>query len=636
MKKIVCIILSLVMIFSITGVAFAEKGEKYDTPVIVIPGFMQTALKTVTEDGIIEKVWLPDFLGKPDVLVEDLPQVIMSLFGVFKDDPEGLGDALMELIYDLAPGMLCNPDGTSIHPVDHKENDPAKRNIAYIKSGEEKVDMQAYYTFANYICENGYADAENVFVFEYDGRMDAIILADELRTFIGKVKEYTGKDKVALFGVSYGGQIAETYLHFYMDDNDVEKAVLQVPSLNGTNFADRILLGKVEFALDDVIDIAESIMKSDTEFNRILKDASPEFFSRLLNGISPKLSEFARYWGSVYSLTTPELYESLKEAFLDETESAELIKRNDIIHYEVMPQVKDTLLRCQEKGIYIAIHAASGHQLALGGEENSDLLLSVEDVTGAVTTPFGKRFGDGYKGAGTNCSNEAHNHISPSGEIDATTAFLPENTWFVDGQHHAMFQYENYGLTLAAKAVCTDELYDVHSDSDYPQFRVSDNPHRGVYAEFDHSTSGFISEDDTKLIVENTYKNNTIRLVSVKAKGADIKFGKVSDITLKPGEKAELSFTGDLSDADSTKAAITVKYLKRDAVSTVTERKFDFTLQNGVSDEKGELSVDNEYYNGDTSGMPFLQRVIHALTYVVDLFRVLSDFLKSEAFSFLL
>ena len=636
LKKIVCIILSLVMIFSVTGVAFAEKSEKYDTPVIVIPGFMQTALRTVTEDGIIEKVWLPDFLGKPEVLVEDLPQLIISLFGVFKDDPEGLGDALMELIADLAPGMFCNPDGTSIHPVEHQENDPAKRNMAYIKSGEENVDMQAYYTFANYICENGYADAENVFVFEYDGRMDAMILADELRTFIGRVKEYTGKDKVTLFGVSYGRQIAETYLHFYMDDNDVEKAVLQVPSLGGTNFADRILLGKVEFALDDVIDIAECIMKSDTEFNRILKDASPEFFSRLLNGISPRLSEFARYWGSVYSLTTPELYENLKKTFLDETASAELIKRNDIIHYEVMPQVQNTLLKCQEKGIYVAIHAASGHQLALGGEENSDLLLSVKDVTGAATTLFGKRFKDGYKGVGTNCSNEKHNHISPSGEIDATTAFLPEHTWFVDGQHHAMFQYENYGLTLAAKAVCTDELKDVHSDPAYPQFRVSDNPHRGVYAEFDCSTSGFIGEGDTKLIVENTYKNNTIRLVSVKVKGADISFGKVSDITLKPGEKAELSFTGDLSDADSTKAAITVKYLKRDTVSTVTERKFDFTLQNGVTDEKGELIVDNEYYNGDTSGMPFLQRMIHAVTYVIDLFRVLSDFLTSDAFSFLI
>lgn len=636
MKKILCIILSFVVIFSVTGVAFAEKSEKYNTPVIIIPGFLQTTLKTVTEDGVYENVWLPDFLGKPEVLVKDLPQVLTSLFGAFRDDPEGFGKELMELIYDLAPGMLCNPDGTSVYPVEHIENNPAKRNMTYIKSEEKKSGMLAYYTFANYICESGYADPDNVFVFEYDGRMDAIVNAEELRAFISDVKTYTGKDKVTLFGVSYGGQIAETYLHFYMDEEDVEKAVFNVPSFCGTNFADRILNGKVEFALDDVVDIVESITRSDTEFNRILKDVSPEFFSRLLNGLSPRLAEFVRYWGAVYSLTTPELYESLKHTFLDSTESAEIIKRNDIIHYEVMPQVKNTLQRCMDKGIDIAIHAASGLQLALGGEENSDLLLAVKDVTGATATPFGKRFADGYQGLGTNCNDKTHNHISPSGEIDATTAFLPENTWFVDGQHHAMFQYENYGLELAAKAVCTDELKNIYSDPEYPQFRVSDNPHRGVYVEFDESTSGYISGDDSRLIIENTYEYNKIKLISVRASGIDIKFDDVRGVVLNPGEKLELSFLGDAESSASLKGTVTVRYLKIDTISTVTERSFNFSVLSDNMSVGDEVVVDNEYYNGNTSGMTFIEHVIYAITNILDMIRVLYDFLLSDTFSFLL
>ena len=251
-------------------------------------------------------------------------------------------------------------------------------------------------------------------------------------------------------------------------------------------------------------------------------------------------------------------------------------------------------------------------------------------------TPFGKRFADGYKGLGTNCNDETHNHISPSGEIDATTAFLPENTWFVDGQHHAMFQYENYGLDLAAKAVCTDELKNIYSDPDYPQFRVSDNPHRGVYAEFDKSSSGYINVDDTKLIIENTYKDNKIRLVSVRANGIDIKFDDVRGVVLKPGEKLELPFSGDVDRADTLKSVVTVRYLKIDSISTVTERTFNFSVLSENVPVGNKVIVDNEYYNGDTSGMSFVERVIYAMTYVIDMIRVLSDFISSDTFSFLL
>ena len=234
----------------------------------------------------------------------------------FADTPEALGQALMNMMSELMPKMMCNPDGTSLYPVTHYENDPEKRNMHYIKNSGEKVSMQAYYTFADHICKEGYAKAENVFVFEYDGRMDALTVADELRDFVKAVKSYSGKDKVRLFGVSYGGQITETYLHLYKNDGDVEKVVFSVPSFGGTNFGDRLLNGTVDFALDDVIGIIENITGSDTDYGKLLKDVDPEFFSRLLNGVSAGITEYAKYWGSVYSLTSVEYYESLKAKFL--------------------------------------------------------------------------------------------------------------------------------------------------------------------------------------------------------------------------------------------------------------------------------------------------------------------------------
>ena len=636
MKKVICIIVSLVMIFSITGFAFAKREQPIETPIIIIPGFLQTNLQFENGDGTIEKVWVPDFLGKLDIVGENIPDILLSLVKALADNPEALGESLMDMLSDLMPKMMCNPDGTSLYNVLTYENDPEKRNLKSIKNSDEEVHMQAYYTFANYICKEGYAKEDNVFIFEYDGRMDAITNAEQLRTFVKAVKEYTGKDKVTLFGVSYGGQIEETYLHLFMDDGDIEKAVFSVPSLGGTNFGERLLGKNVDFALDDVVDIIESMTGSDTQYSRILKDVDSEFFSRALNGVADGISEYARYWGSVYSLTAPEYYDGLKEKYLDSELSAELIRKNDIIHYEIMPAVKDTLNECRRRGIDIAIHACSGLELALGGEENSDLLLPVTAVTGATCAPMGKRFADGFTGAKTECSNPDHHHVSPSMEVDASTAYLPENTWFVDGSHHAMFQYENYGLELAAIATCTDRLKDVHSDPEFPQFRSSDNPSRGIYAEFDSSLAGFVSEKDSKLTVENVYRKNKVKVLSVTAKGADLDFSFDKNEILKPGEKLEINFSGELPKGNAERIAVTVKFIKLDAISALTDRTFDFTFLGGEKTESSGEITDNEFYLGGTSGMPVLKRAVVAVTSLLDLIAVAEEFLTGDAFKYLL
>lgn len=635
MKKIVCILLSLIMVFSVTANSAAVSENGTDTPIIIIPGFLQTALFLEKENGKKEQVWLPDLMKGLPIIEKNLPEVLTSLFGVFLDNPEAFGKSLMKTMSDLMPMMKCNPDGTSVYPVTHYENDPAKRNLSAIKKNKD-IKMQAYYTFAEYICENEYADFHNVFFFEYDGRMDVISISEELRQFIKDVKDYTKKDKVRLFGVSYGGQIAEAYLHFYMNDFDVEKAVFNVPSWKGTNFADRILRGTVEVAFDDIMDIVESISCSDTEFNKLLKDVDMTCISRILNGISEGIAEYAKHWSSVYSLTDEENYEALKETFLEPTESAEIIRRNDIVHYEIMPNIKETLEKCIASGIDIAIQASSGIELSMGGTKNSDLLLAVEDVTGARAAVMGERFKNGYRGAKTTCSNDGHYHISPSMEIDASTAFLPENTWFLDGSHHAMFQYERYGAELNAKLLCTDKLKDIYSSSEFPQFMSSTNPHRGIYAEFDSSTSGYVTIADTKLIIENLYKSNKVKILSVTADGMDIKFDLKKPITLKPGEKAEIAFTGTLPEKGIERAALTVNYLKIDTVTTANERTFDFTVFSEAETDADGSFIENEYYTGDASGISFFKKIIYFFIYLKDILFVLVRYLSSDAFKYLL
>ena len=65
----------------------------------------------------------------------------------------------------------------------------------------------------------------------------------------------------------------------------------------------------------------------------------------------------------------------------------------------------------------------------------------------------------------------------PSREIDASSAYLPENTWFVEGQYHGQYFYEEYTRSLVTKLLFTDEIKDVHSSKAFPQFEFSNNPY---------------------------------------------------------------------------------------------------------------------------------------------------------------
>lgn len=279
---------------------------------------------------------------------------------------------------------------------------------------------------------------------------------------------------------------------------------------------------------------------------------------------------------------------------LDPVENEAIIKNNDIIHYEIMPAMKSTFEKCNSLGIGVSIIACTGIDICLGGDLNGDILVPTYSASGATVAKLGERFPDGYTGKKTSCSNAEHNHISPSMEVDASTAFLPENTWFIEDSYHAMFELEDYAISLAAKLVFTDELKDVHSDPAYPQFEYSNNPHRGVYARFNNSSSGYISSDDSALIVENIYDRTTITLTSIVADGMDIDFDIPFACVLKPGEKIEIPFSGEIPKVSATRTDITVNFIKAGISSGATAVNFPMTINNGEAPEYKEGFVDTD------------------------------------------
>lgn len=598
MKKIISLILcGAILVSSCCIIASAKQKE--DVPVIFVPGFLQPYMYIEGEDGAEDEyLWLPMKEKIFKRIIDDMPNFLASIFGLLWGDVETFGETLGGGAYAVAEKMKCNPDGSSVYPVVHYKNDPAESNAANLKkvvSKEAERKVILFEAFIDYITANNYAELEDIFIFEYDSRHDSIQIAEELRDFIKDVKEYTGAEKVNLFTVSYGGLITATYFYYYVNEGDIGKAVLNVPPLTGTDFTDKLFRQKVDLPLETLIDFVESVLGVGTEISYIFEANDGDFLNTTLNGASGGMLDVVKYWGSIYTITSPDLYDALKNDFLDPVESKNIIKNNDIIHYDIMPSMDKIFKNCKKNGVDVSILACTGSDICLGSEQNGDILVPTASASGAKCAPLGERFADGYTGLKTTCSDKNHNHISPSMEIDASCAYLPEKTWFIDDSYHAMFELEEYSLSLLSKLLFTDELKDVHSDPAYPQFDYSHNVHRGVYAKFNSSPVGYISSDDTALIVENLLESSAIKIASIVANGVELDFDVSFAGILMPGESIEIPFSGDIPEVSATRAEITVNYAKVGVISGLTSTVFDMTIDNGPAPE----------YKGGTQSVAF-------------------------------
>ncbi len=594
MKKFISLIMCAVIIIASLAVGASAKEEE-NIPTIMVPGFMQSYMFIEGEDGAEDYyLWLPHKEAVFQRIIDDFPNFIKSLIGLFYDDVEGFGATLGGGAQAVGGQLACNPDGTPIYNVTAYKNDPAEANAANLKEivdidGERKNFL--FESFIDYAVENGYAELEDIFIFEYHSCYDAITIAEQLREYIKAVKAYTGADKVNLFTISYGGLIAATYLYDYKHEGDVNEAVLNVPPLQGTNFIDKLFREDIDLPLDTLIDFVESVLGLGTEIGSLLENSDGNFLDRLMIGVSGGLVDVVKYWGSMYTLSSTELYEGMKKDFLDPAASAKIIEKNDKIHYEIMPNMKKLLNECREDGIDISIITCTGSDICFGGELNGDILVPTYSASGATVCDLGERFADGYTGVKTSCANPAHNHVSPSMEVDASSAFLPENTWFIEGSYHAMYELEDYAMVLSAKLLFTDELEDVHSDPNYPQFEYSYNSHRGVHAKFNNSLTGYVSGDDTAIVIENLYDRSAIKITSITAGGTELDFNVGEAKILMPGEKAEITFSGEVPAVSATRTDVTVNYIKIGTTTGATCVNFPMTIDNGEAPDSTGATV---------------------------------------------
>ena len=585
-KKIFCILVAVcIPLTAFPAAAFAtDRCACGNDPVIVVPGYTSSSLYLHYDTPQEEQIWNLTAENTLPVLLKYVPQLAKGIGKAFSGNWNTLVKGLSKACAERFETLRMNPDGSSVYPVSVYPDRAEDARMSTLKArGQEQyiAEAQISQTIADIVGE------DHVFTFTVDWRLGQVDAAKRLDDFIQQVKALTGHQKVNLHSISHGGQLVGFYLFYYGYKQDVNNAVLNVPALCGSSIVADLLYNEgISFDEHTLMQMVQAgfVMENDFDwlFDLIPLDMLDEPARALIwEGLWPIL----RYCGSVWDLLPEADYRVLRDRYLDPVENAALIEKLDESHFQVMPQMGESLRRARnEYGVNVSIMASTGNGLATGSQSNSDFIIDTQYTSGAYCAEVGERFPNNYQPKATVCSNPSHNHVSPSMEVDASCAFLPENTWFIEGQFHGMSYWDDYSKSLYLKLLLTDELENVRSNSAYPQFELSHNPADDLHIQFNYSRSCYLTQEDTTLIITNLSKKYGLRLREITCYGAQLHFAFDQTEILEPGESMEIPMDGAISNAKRLYAPVIIDYYHCGTVCLPKTRTFGVSVVGGTED----------------------------------------------------
>ncbi len=601
-KKSMAILLSIVLMFGtfVATVGAVElEGQTSDLPLVLVAGYSSSELVMTDENGNETQIWglnMDSILNRVFTRIVDLGK---GLVLTAEGQPEYLGTVVGEELEEELEYMKLNPDGTSKYNVTVANPETIEKNMQYIIDNNLP---ESYTNDKNLLNEivGKYVDADKVYSFSSDWRMNVTDCAAELDRTIEEIKEIEGVDKVNLVAISHGGQVSATYLALYGHKKSVNNAVLTVPAIDGAVLALDIMKDEVFLNEYSLVYYLQHGFMTEGQYHWLLEAQQLGFLDGVCKALVPYVWNVLGYWGSIWDFIPNEDYEEVKAMHLDPVENARVIEKSDYSHSITNPDnMADALQKCRKDyGINVSIIAGYGMPSVAGSQRQSDAIISTNDSTGATCAPFGKRYADGYTGVKTECSDPAHDHVSPSFEVDASSAYLPEHTWYIDELTHGMTMKDDYTIDLCFNLLLTDNIKDVHSNPEYPQFRESSNRADALFMYFDKSPIGYIGKADDYLIVENVSKEHAVEITSLHVSGADITLHNLGLKPLDPGEKVVIDFTGKVPAVSNSLMQVQVNYRMVDnPTALIGEKRVNFKIMNGtsVAYDDTEPYVDADY-----------------------------------------
>lgn len=476
MKKIISVLLTVLMLFTLAVPAFAAEGEaaeaeKYDgLPVVVVRGIDFAGL--TYEDGSKALTFN---------VMELFPLLIDAILAQFMlKEEEALVDGIFGIAESVLSPIAADKEGNSIEPVSMVQYPESMASYPEFTSTLSDVtEMGIVKT-----CINKYG-AENTYFFTYDWRKTPGELADELNALIETAKTDSGKDQVNIICASMGCMVTTAYMYYHGHDS-INSAVYLSGAHNGTYVAGDALNGRINFDTDVIINIINSNTGNNFFLKLLLKvfdvlgvfDYLTNFFNEFVTENFDKANDLVLRdcMGTLcgfWSLCPDDDFATGVEKIFGghEEEYAVLLDKLNESEKFVCSTEK-TLTDAVNDGVKLTF--ASNYNIGLvpvyeRSNLNGDMVLEAELTSNFATiAPLYKTLDDSY------IATRDPKYVSADKVIDASTALFPEYTWFIKDAGHVAADngsdYSAFAFTLLESEVQpTVDMF-----PEYPQFMIAD------------------------------------------------------------------------------------------------------------------------------------------------------------------
>ena len=462
MKKLIALILTLVMTFSLALPAAAVLDADYNVPTIFIRG---DGSDIVNADG--EQIWpvaIGDEDGDTNEIIESVAKVLLPHFptGLITDNWDGYYEAFYQEMLKYFGDTRLDGDGkplngSKIAPAFEKDNE---YNRTHDRKKNNRYDYLAYQ-------------------YNYDFRLSPFDHMEALDSYIMDVKAITGADKVNLAGRCLGGGFLMCYLDYYInkvEETGCEPYIKNVlfdatvhndcspisDAFSGNITLDSDALERflneyidndkttVDGVLDTAVFLNDVILSSYNLLNEVgVIDLAlfpiENLYEKLYVGLLPKLLDalmgtWAGYWSAVDTADFDRALELVygKEGSEKRTQYAGLVEK--LIQYdEQIAQRQDEIFdKCEALGVHFGVVAKYGHQMyPFVKSQNmiADSMVTLESATfGATCANVGETLSEDYIAERTALGYG--DYISADKQVDLSTARFKDTTYVIKNLHH--------------------------------------------------------------------------------------------------------------------------------------------------------------------------------------------------------
>ena len=507
MKRFIALLMSLCITAGLCSLGFeCVQASDDEIPFIFVVGY-GTTLYRDNEDGTRETIYGGEFdTGIVTEYINEYKDVLIK--AIITQNWSDFDDAVYTIMDDLYGDIKLNNQGY-----------PDDGSYAYQKN---EWQVRADYSRNT---KNPYD-----YNFYYDWRLDPYDIVPQLREYVELVQRVTGKKEYAIAGRCEGASILLAYMDAYKDPN-LKKAIFYASASKGCTPITECLSGELyvdaqaveRFLYDMKFDLDVDVLGMFTLTDELLRQivqtltdmygldvacwAINNVYEQICGDILPRtmMNTFGSLPG-FWSMVAPEKYKKAKTFIFagKEDEYADFIKKIDTYHYIVAVRQEEIIMQAQNRGteVYDIVKYGKPHlPLTADADALSDRMAKVEDASfGAtvkdVNTSFSQAELDKIEAAG-NLS-----YVSPEKNIDASTGYLKDTTWYIDNITHGDFEY--HAADELIFSIVDNPGFDIHTDPEFPQYLYCDREKDVLLIPDQNSGSGMSTVEIWKETTDTT------------------------------------------------------------------------------------------------------------------------------------